>query len=163
MVALYSKYNRALTLENLCPGETHFHPLFDALDKLLTRPDLMKESAKHVPTITIRLLTLWSPQIASRPEQFQRGVATLTSYLDKPHPGLKFTASSLLEACHQYKPHALLAQTTQIIDALKDGSIVLSPALAHLYEIQPDSQHLFMQHLAWMLDIYEGRYAGRTG
>jgi hypothetical protein len=44
-------------------GETHFHAVFDALEKLLTRPDLMTESAKHLPTCGMRLLNLWSPQV----------------------------------------------------------------------------------------------------
>ena len=144
-------------------GETHFHPIFEVLEKLLTRADLMTESAKHVPAIAMRLLNLWSPQIASRPDQFARAVPTLSAYLEKQHAGLKFSASSLLEACHQYAPQALLAQTTHMIDALKDGSLVLSPALAHLYEIQPEAQDLFSQHVEWMLDIYEGRYAGMEG
>ena len=144
-------------------GETHFHPVYETLEKLLQRKDQMTESAKHVPTICMRLMNLWSPQIASRPDQFARAVPALTEYLGLPHAGLKFSASSLLEACHQYAPHSLLAQTTNMISALKDGTLVLSPALAHLYEIQPEALDLFSQHIEWMLDIYEGRYAGMEG
>ena len=94
-------------------------------------------------------------QIASRPDRFARAVPTIASYLEKPHAGLKFSAASLLEACHQYAPQSLLAQTVHMIDSLKDGSLVLSPALAHLYEMQPEAQDLFSQHVEWMLDIYE--------
>ena len=141
-------------------GETFFHPIFESLEKLLTRPDLLTQSAKHLPAICMRLLTLWSPQLASRPDRYTRAIPCFASFLAKDHVGLKFTAASLLEACHQYAPQSLLAQTVLMIEALKDGSLVLSPALAHLYEIQPEAQDLFSQHMEWMFDIYEGRYAG---
>ena len=144
-------------------GETHFRAVYGALEKLLGRKDLMSESSKHVPTVAMRLLNLWSPNLASRPEQFARAVPCLAEYLATEHEGLKVSAASLLEACHRYAPQALLAQTTHLIEALRAATLVVSPALAHLYEIQPEAQDLFSPHVEWMLDIFEGRYAGMEG
>ena len=84
-------------------------------------------------------------------------------YLATEHEGLKVSAASLLEACHRYAPQALLAQTTHLIEALRAATLVVSPALAHLYEIQPEAQDLFAPHVEWMLDIFEGRFAGMEG
>ncbi len=37
------------------------------------------------------------------------------------------------------------------------------PALVHMYEIQPEASRMFDTHVEWLLDMYEGRYAGIRG
>lgn len=144
-------------------GESHFHPLFDALQALLERREILTESNKQMPTVIMALLGLWSPQISSRPNQFTKAVPIIAQYLEVGHSGVKYTAGSLLESCHSYAPKALLSETERMIAAMKDGSLVLVPALAHLYEIQPEAQNLFSMHIEWLFDMYEGRYAGTRG
>lgn len=144
-------------------GETHFHPVFDALEKLEKRDDELTAAARELPTVIVSLLSLFSPKMATRLDHFQRAIPITSKFLQKPHTGIKGTCVSILESCHQYAPRALLAYTESMIDSMKGGTLVQVPALAQLYEIQPEAQHMFDPHVEWLFDMYEGRYAGVKG
>mmetsp|Transcript_20888 Transcript_20888/g.48276 ORF Transcript_20888/g.48276 Transcript_20888/m.48276 type:complete len:713 (+) Transcript_20888:95-2233(+) len=141
-------------------GETHFHHIFDTLEKLLVREDLLLESSRELPMVVISLLNLFSPKIATRLDHFDRAIPIIAKYLDKAHSGIKACCSSILESCHQYAPRTLLKSTESMVNSMKEGKVVVVPALAHLYEIQPEAQRMFEPHIEWLFDIYEGRYAG---
>ncbi|EKX33899.1 hypothetical protein GUITHDRAFT_147618 [Guillardia theta CCMP2712] len=143
-------------------GETFFTPLFHSLERLSSFDSLLSEYSKRLPTVVMILLSLWSPQMSTRKEQFLRAVPVLASYLDKKHSGVKFSAASLLESCHHYSPQSLESETERMIHALKDGSLVLLPALAHMFEIQPDAQGMWEEHLEWLFDMYEGRVSSSS-
>jgi U8 snoRNA-decapping enzyme len=144
-------------------GETHFHAIFDALEKLETRGDLLTPANRELPTVVVSLLSLFSPKLATRVDHFERAIPIITKFLQKTHNGIKGTCVSILESCHQYAPRALLSYTESMIDSMKGGTLVQVPALAQLYEIQPEAQHMFDPHVEWLFDMYEGRYAGIKG
>jgi hypothetical protein len=68
-------------------GETFFEAIFHALDALAKRKDLLTAAAKQLPTVVITVLSLWSPQIASRQNQFIRAVPIIAKHLEMEHPG----------------------------------------------------------------------------
>jgi hypothetical protein len=72
---------------------------------------------------------------------------------------VKASAAGLLESCHRHAPRALLAQTERMVAAMRGGDLVLAPALAHLYEAQPEAAALFAPHVDWILDMFDGRSA----
>ncbi len=78
-----------LDLRSVYPnlGETFFEAIFHTLDGLAKRRDLLTASSKQLPTVVITLLSLWSPQIASRPNQFARAVPVIAKHLETDHAG----------------------------------------------------------------------------
>jgi hypothetical protein len=74
-------------------GETFFEAIFHTLDGLAKRSDLLRATCKELPTVVITLLSLWSPQIASRANQFNRAVPIIAKHLEMEHPGEAYTIS----------------------------------------------------------------------
>ena len=78
-----------LDLRSVYPnlGETFFEAIFHTLDALAKRSDLLGATSKQLPTVVITLLSLWSPQIASRANQFNRAVPIIAKHLEMESPG----------------------------------------------------------------------------